>query len=117
MTAGQTLIEVGTPASFVYIPLGDGFKVIPLGGYAAFCVRAWMALGSTGVIRGAARNATVVAEQSVALFMIPQQVFLQEWHHPFSLDEFKLLLEQKLARRPNLSEPPVDKASTGEGTQ
>jgi len=117
LAAGQTLIEAGTPASFVYIPLGDGLKVMPLGGYAAFSVRAWMALGNTGVIRGAARNATVIAEQDVTLLMIPKQVFLREWHSPYSLDEFTRLVEKKLATQPDPFEPLLENALARDGAK
>ncbi len=83
--AGEVLIEAGTPAGFVYLPLADGLKVIPLGGYQAFGVAAWMPLGSTGVIRGATRNATVVAEHDIAVLIIPKEVYLRHWHRPMSL--------------------------------
>lgn len=95
LSAGQVLIEAGSPSGFVYIPLGDGLKIIPLGGYAPFRVRPWMPLGITGVIRGAIRNATVVAEHEVSLLMIPKAVYLAEWHQTYSPDE----LAQVLARR------------------
>jgi hypothetical protein len=95
LKAGQVLIEAGSPSGFVYIPLGDGLKIIPLGGYAPFLVRPWMPLGITGVIRGAVRNATVVTEQDVALLMIPKEVYLREWHHTYGAAE----LTQLFARR------------------
>ena len=96
---GETLIEAGFPASFVYIPMGDGLEVIPLGGYEPFPVSAWMPLGVTGVIRGAARNATVVARQDLALLMIPKEIYLRQWHHPLSAAE----LVQRLAWTPPTS--------------
>jgi hypothetical protein len=95
LRAGEVLIESGSPAGFVYIPLGEGLKVIPLGGYSSFLVRPWLPLGITGVIRGAVRNATVVAEQDLTLLMIPKEVYLREWHHTYSVAE----LTQLLARR------------------
>jgi hypothetical protein len=84
LSAGDALVEAGAPASIVYVPLGDGLKIVPLGGYVAFYVRAWMPLGNTGVIRGALRNASVVAEQAVAVLMIPKDVYLRHWHHTYS---------------------------------
>ena len=92
LQAGATLIQAGAPASFVYFPLGPGLKVIPLGGYQPFAAAAWMPIGNTGVIRGAARNADVVAEQKLALLMIPKEVYLNHWYVPYSDSELKNLL-------------------------
>lgn len=91
LPANETLVEAGSPAAFVYIPLGDGLKVIPLGGYQAFCVNAWMPLGNTGIIRGAYRNATVVADQDVQLVMIPKETYFKYWYRPYSPEEFRQL--------------------------
>ena len=87
LKADETLIEADSPSSFVYIPLGAGLRIMPLGGYEAFRVSAWMPLGITGVIRGAARNATVVADEELTLLMIPKEVYLREWHHPYDAAE------------------------------
>ena len=87
LRGGETLIEAGSPPGFVYIPLGEGLRIIPLGGYRAFSVRAWMPLGNTGVIRGAVRNATVVADQPVELLAIPREVYLRHWHATFTMSE------------------------------
>ena len=89
LSAGETLIEAGAPAGIVYVPLGDGLTIMPLGGYAPFSVQAWMPLGSTGVIRGAIRNATVVADQAVAVLMIPKDVYLRHWHHTYTAAELR----------------------------
>ena len=91
LAAGQVLIKANSPAAFVYIPLGDGLQVIPLGGYAPFPVRPWMPLGNTGVIRGAERNADIVAQAEVELLVIPQEVFLKYWHHPYTAEELRRL--------------------------
>ena len=109
LQAGETLIEAGSPAGFVYIPLGDGLEVIPLGGYQPFLVRAWMPLGITGVIRGAARNATVVARQDLALLMIPKEVYLRRWHHPYTAAE----LAQRLVDTQNENATCQERAPTG----
>ena len=93
LKAGETLFEAGTAAGFVYIPLGEGVKIIPLGGYQPFSVRAWMPLGITGVIRGASRNATVLTDSDITLLLIPKEVYLRHWHHPYSAAE----LAQRLA--------------------
>lgn len=87
LTVGDVLIEAGVEATLVYIPLGDGLKVIPLGGYQPFFVCPWMPLGSTGVIRGSVRNATVTADRDVQLLIIPKETYLRYWHHPYGVDE------------------------------
>jgi hypothetical protein len=92
LQGGETLIEAGTPPAFVYVPLGDGLKVIPLGGYQSFSVAAWMPLGYTGIIRGDIRNADVIAEKDVSLLMIPKEAYLQHWYAPYSPEELKALL-------------------------
>jgi hypothetical protein len=92
LQAGEILIGAGAPSSFVYFPLGDGLKIIPLGGYQSFSVAAWMPLGTTGVIRGDIRNADVVAEQRVSLLIIPKEVYLSYWYVPYSPMELKRLL-------------------------
>lgn len=92
LAAGEILITAGTPAVFVYIPLGSGLKVEPLGGYQAFAVQPWMPLGVTGVIRGAVRNATVTAEAPLQLLMLPKSVYLQHWHHTHTPDSFRQMV-------------------------
>ncbi len=96
--AGATLIEAGTPAAFVYVPLENGLKIMPLGGYAPFSVSAWMPIGNTGVIRGAIRNADVIAEQDLALLMIPQEVYLRQWYAPYSPEELHALFASEADR-------------------
>jgi hypothetical protein len=91
LLAGETLIESGAPSGFVYIPLAEGLRIVPLGGYQAFAVQAWMPVGVTGVIRGSVRNATVVADQDLALLAIPKDVYLKHWHHTYSPQEFAQL--------------------------
>ncbi len=90
--AGEHLIQAGHPAGFVYIPLSDGLIVAPLGGYQAFAVRPFMPLGVTGVIRGAARNADIIANQPVDVLIIPKEIYLHHWHHPYTLHELHELL-------------------------
>jgi CRP-like cAMP-binding protein len=94
--AGEVLIEAGARSGFVYIPLRQGLRIMPLGGYDSLQVHPWMPLGITGVIRGATRNATVTAEQDLMLLMIPKEVYLREWHHTHSVMELTQLF---LARR------------------
>jgi hypothetical protein len=92
LQAGEKLIEAGAPSAFVYIPLGDGLKIIPLGGYQTFSVAAWMPLGTTGVIRGDIRNADIIAEQNVSLLILPKEVYLRYWYVPYSPSELNQLL-------------------------
>lgn len=92
LQAGEKLIEAGTLSSFVYFPLGEGLKIIPLGGYRSFSVAAWTPLGTTGVIRGDVRNADIVAEQRVSLLIIPKEVYLQYWYVPYTPLELKKFL-------------------------
>lgn len=91
---GETLIEANEPAGMVYVPLGDGLTVVPLGGYDSFSVQAWMPLGSTGVIRGALRNGKVIAEQPVSTLMIPKDVYLRHWHATYTVAELRQRLER-----------------------
>ena len=96
LQAGEKLIEAGTPSAFVYIPLGDGLKIIPLGGYQSFSVTAWMPLGTTGVIRGDIRNADIIAEERVAVLVIPKEVYLRYWYVPFSpMDLKRIIMENQ----------------------
>jgi hypothetical protein len=91
LQAGEVLIESGAPSGFVYIPLGEGLRILPLGGYQAFAIQPWMPVGVTGVIRGSIRNAGVVAEQDLSLLAIPKDVFLKHWHHTYTPQEFAQL--------------------------
>jgi CRP-like cAMP-binding protein len=95
LQAGDILVEAGRPASFVYLPLGEGLTVMPLGGYAAFAVQPWMLLGVSGVIRGADRNATVVAGQEVELLVIPREVYLRQWHRTYTAADLRERLQNE----------------------
>ena len=88
----EKLIEAGTPSAFVYIPLEDGLKIIPLGGYQSFSVTAWLPLGTTGVIRGDVRNADIVAERRMSILIIPKEIYLNYWYVPYSPRELKKIL-------------------------
>lgn len=89
LQAGDVLVGAGLEAGFVYLPMGAGLTVIPLGGYARFAVQPWMLLGISGVIRGAPRNATVVAGQAIELLMIPREVYLKHWHRTYTAQELQ----------------------------
>ncbi|KTD32713.1 hypothetical protein Lnau_2361 [Legionella nautarum] len=92
LETGQVLTHAGDYAGFVYIPLGLGLKGIPGGGYSMFEVSPWIPLGSTGVIRGDIRNATIVAENQVDILIIPKEIYLKHWHHTYSPAEFKQII-------------------------
>ncbi len=97
LEAGDVLVHAGAPSTFVYIPLGEGLQIMPLGGYQSFAVQPWMPLGVTGVIRGDVRNATIVAETGLRLLMIPKNVYLQYWHHTHSPDSFRYAVDTLLS--------------------
>ena len=86
---GDVLIEAGSPPGFVYIAQADGLFGVPLGGYHPFPVYPWTPLGSTSVIRGAPRNATISAQKSLRLLMIPKEVYLKHWHFTYNKEEFR----------------------------
>jgi hypothetical protein len=81
-------------SAFVIIPLDPGLKIIPTSDHASFIVQPWMSLGVTGVIREAARNATVKAEQAVRLLMIPNSIYLKHWQTTHSPESFKKAIER-----------------------
>jgi hypothetical protein len=84
LRAGETLVEAGAPSGFVYIPLGEGLHGLPLGEYEEFAVGDHALVGLTGVVRGAARNARIIAQNDLLLLAIPKAVFLENWY--FTLD-------------------------------
>jgi hypothetical protein len=94
VTPGETLLVAETPAGFVYVPLDEGMVVRPLGGFGAFPVRPFIPLGVTGVIRGGARNADVIAAAPVRLLAIPKSVYLRHWYRPHSLESLRDVLGQ-----------------------
>lgn len=101
---GETLIEAGTSPAFVYIPLANGLSVLPVGGYAPATVGAWVPVGHTGVIRGAPRNATVIARRALALLVLPRELYLRWWHHPYSAAELSAHLTRPGGVAPARSE-------------
>ena len=60
--------------------------------------RRWFPVGSTGVIRGASRNAHVVADQQIDVLMIPKEVYLRYWYWPYTFQEVRELLEPEHVR-------------------
>ncbi len=91
LRAGDTLIEAETPSGFVYVPLAKGLRGQPLGGYENFAIGPWVLVGVTGVIRGAKRNAHIVAESDLTLLAIPKGVFIDHWHFTYEREAFAAL--------------------------
>ena len=94
LRSGEVLIEAGTPAGFIYIPLGEGLQILPLGGYRPVSSPAWVTVGLTSIIRGAERNATVVAARDLSLIAMPKETYLQHWHLTYTPEEFTSLFGQ-----------------------
>lgn len=92
---GTILIEPDTPARFVYIPMETGLEILPLGGYEPIAAKPWIPIGVTGVIRGAARNARVIARSPVSLLMIPADTYMKHWHRTYSTSELAALLTHR----------------------
>jgi hypothetical protein len=95
LQAGEVLIEAGTPSGFVYLPLGEGLQITPLGGYQSISMQGWFPVGNTGVIRGATRNAHVVAQKQISVLIIPKDVYLKYWYWPYTFEEVRRLLKQE----------------------
>jgi hypothetical protein len=91
LRAGDTLIESGTPAGFVYLPLGPALRGRPLGGYEDFVIGPFVLVGITGVIRGGLRNADIHAAEDMTLLAIPRGVFLDHWHFTYDPPGFASL--------------------------
>lgn len=89
LDVGEVLLEAGAPSSFVYLPLGPGLKIIPLGGYRSLSVQPWIMQGIVGVIRGAERSASIVVERRLQVLIIPKRTYLTYWHQTLSLAEFQ----------------------------
>ena len=53
-----------------------------------------MTVGLTGIIRGAERNATVVAARDLSLIAMPKETYLQHWHPTYTPQEFTSLFGQ-----------------------
>ncbi len=79
---GDVVFSPGTAASIVMIPLGPGTRVEPIGGYRSEPLRPWLPVGVTGVVRGAERNASVIAEADVDVLAIPAERYLTDWFQP-----------------------------------
>jgi hypothetical protein len=92
LDAGELLVEAGTWPAFVYLAVERGLRAQPLGGYEHDDVPAWFPIGITGVVRRAERNSTVVAVVPVEVLMIPGELFVREWFHPYDEQDLDGLL-------------------------
>jgi len=86
---GEMLVAAGSPPAFAYIPMGPGLVVHPGGGYAPSPLSPWVAVGTTGVIRRAERNADIVAEREVDVIMIPGERYATTWVRPLRPSELR----------------------------
>jgi len=96
--AGETLVAAGSPPAFAYIPVSPGLVVHPGGGYAPSALAPWVAVGTTGVVRRAERNAEIVAERDVDVIMIPGDRYVADWLRPWRPDELREHLGVAAAR-------------------
>ena len=96
--AGEVLSPIGAAPRFVYVATGPGLRVQPGGGYAAASVKAWVPVGTTGVIRRAERNAEITVDRDVDILMIPAECYVREWFRPYAADEIVAALAR--ANRP-----------------
>ena len=94
---GEVLFAAGSPPAFVYIPMGPGLVVHPGGGYATSPLPPWVAVGTTGVIRRAERNADIVAEREVDVIMIPGERYAMSWLRPLRPSELRERLHARSA--------------------
>jgi hypothetical protein len=56
-------------------------------------MKGWFPVGSTGVIRGAARNARVIAGERITVLIIPKEVYLRYWYWPYTFQEVRDIIE------------------------
>ena len=84
---GEILVAPGTPPAFVYVPTASGLLVQPDGGYAPSPLHPWIPVGTTGAIRRAERNATIVAEREVPVIIIPAELYQRVWLRPLTVPE------------------------------
>ena len=87
VAAGEVLVERGSAPAFVYVPMGEGLVVRPVGGYAPSPLPAWVPVGTTGVIRRAERNSDIVAEHDVDVVVIPGERYARWWLRPLRPEE------------------------------
>ncbi len=84
---GETLIHAGAPPGFIYIAMDRGLLSTPLGGYQVNTLKPWIPLGNTRVIRGDVQEATLTAERSVKVIIVPKGIYLKHWHDAYNSEE------------------------------
>ena len=84
---GEVVLSPGRQRRSCVIPLGPGIHVEPIGGYRPEQLQPWLPIGSTGVVRGAERNAAVIADTEVDVLAIPAERYLADWFKPYTVDE------------------------------
>ena len=92
---GEVLVTSGSFAAFVYIPLGPGLTVHPVGGYPSAALHPWVPVGVTGAVRKAPRNGEIIADRYVEVLMIPSEEFVDRWLRPLKPAH----LNERLKRR------------------
>ena len=97
--SGEVLVEKDSPPAFVYVPLTEGLRVRPGGGYPPSELRPWVPVGTTGAVRRAGRNAEIVAEDDVDVLIIPSESYVRSWLRPFSPAELRRRLLSGVAGR------------------
>ena len=82
--AGEVLVEERSPPTFVHVPTAAGLRVRPAGGYPPSLLHPWVAVGTTGAVRRAGRNAEIVAVEDVDVLMIPSASYVRSWWRPLT---------------------------------
>ena len=86
---GEMLFARGIAAGLRLYPDGAGARGPSGRGYAPSPFPPWVAVGTTGVIRRAERNADIVAEQQVDVIMIPGERYATTWVRPLKPSELR----------------------------
>jgi hypothetical protein len=89
VAAGEVLVAGGSFPAFVYIPLGTGLTVHPMGGYPSAQLHPWVPVGVTGAVRKAPRNGEIVADREVEVLMIPSEEFVAAWLRPLDSNQLR----------------------------
>lgn len=86
--AGTQLIKAESLPGFCYVPMNHGLVGLPIGGYESFHVLPWSLLGSTSIISGVIRNATITCSKKVKVLIIPREIYLKFWNFTYNTIEF-----------------------------
>lgn len=99
INTGEVLYDIASASWFVYIPFGKGLRIYPRNSTVSYPNLPWELIGDIGLIRGSIRDTQIVAEQKVKLLMIPKEIYLKYWYHPYSIQEFTSLCSSKEIQR------------------